>query len=115
MNHTFATTQDAAIDVIGIIECLTQEAMRACQTTYRGEVADPDLVKDLAERMGRWSLTLAEYADDMPHTDEQRLKQRLKLEHNRGAHGLGSDSYWFESSCPECQSLKQFDILLASE
>ena len=66
MSHIFPTQAEAAIDAIGCMEYLTQEAMRACQTTYRGEVSDPDLVKDLAERIGRWALMLEQYADDMP-------------------------------------------------
>lgn len=72
LNYLWETHQDAAIDVIGIIETLLQDAMRACQTTYRGEVSDPDFIAEQAEKIVKWAVRLGEYADDMPRTPTTR-------------------------------------------
>jgi hypothetical protein len=46
--------------------------MRACQTTYRGQVSDPELIKDLSEKIKDWANKLGEYADEMPRTPTTR-------------------------------------------
>jgi len=68
LNPLFERHSDAALDVLGIISDYVSQAMIACETLFRGEVSDPDHIKDMAEKIKKWASHLGDYADGMPRT-----------------------------------------------